>query len=151
MEKGEVVVLVAGTFDGLHAGHLHLFEFAEREGAKLAKALGKKGAKLRVIVARDANVLRIKGRRPLHSEKERVQLVSSLRPVDGVVLGHPYDLFASVRKINPDLIVLGFDQTHVPEAQLRKMGYGRIVRCPAFERKTHSSSRLRNIHFEKDV
>ena len=50
----------------------------------------------------------------------------------------------SVRKVRPDLIVLGYDQTANWEAVLRAAGIdARVVRCPPYRGGRLKSSRLR--------
>ncbi len=151
MTKGhdKVTVFVAGTFDGLHAGHLRLFEFARKKGTELQKKLRRKSTVLHVIVARDANVKKAKGKPPLHSEVERLKLVKSLRQVDRALLGHPVDFLQSVRKVKPDMIVLGHDQDNGMEERLKRIGYGLVVRCPAYGRGRLASRKLKQEKFEK--
>jgi len=149
LKQKPVVVFVAGTFDGLHAGHLKLFEFAKAKGRGLEKRLKRKSTKLHVIVARDANVEKIKGARPLHAENERLALVKSIRHVDAATLGHPVDFFESVRRVDPDLIVLGHDQNHGIEERLRSLGYKLIARCPPYRRGKFRSSNLKKNKFQK--
>jgi cytidyltransferase-like protein len=146
-----VVVVVAGTFDGLHAGHLHLFSFARRKAATLEKKLKRKGVKLQVIIARDSNVLRIKGSRPLHDETERAGLVSSLRQVDGVVLGHPTNFMESLKKIKPDMVVLGYDQAPGMEQRLLESGYKTFARATAYKGHKLKSSKLKKNGFHNSV
>jgi FAD synthetase len=43
-------------------------------------------------------------------------MVASLDPVDEAHLGHPEDIFVPIERIQPDLIVLGFDQHHDDDA-----------------------------------
>ena len=69
-------VMAFGTFDVLHPGHIAYLEQAKRMGDRLV-----------VVVARDSSVAIIKGRRPIFGEKERLEIVSSLRVVDKAVLG----------------------------------------------------------------
>ncbi len=145
-----VRVVVAGTFDGLHAGHLHLFSYARSRGNALAKKLGRKNVRLHVIIARDVNVHAIKGRLPTHLEKERKRLVEGVKHVDGVTLGHPTDLFASLTKLKPDLIVLGYDQMPGMEKELRKRRYRRIARATPYAPGRLKSTHLRQNHaFER--
>lgn len=127
-----VRVVVAGTFDGVHAGHLHLFSYARAHGRALEKKLKRKGVRLHVIVARDANVRKVKGRSPLHNERERMHLVRSLSQVDGVRLGHPTDFIASLEQLKPDVIVLGYDQMPGIEKVLKARGYDRIARATPY-------------------
>ncbi len=92
-------VLAFGTFDILHLGHIYFL--------KKAKKLGKE---LIVVIARDENVKRIKGKKPLHNEKERAEILKALKFVDKVVLGDKKNFFKKIIEINPDIIALGYDQ-----------------------------------------
>jgi len=91
-------VLVAGTFDILHPGHIYLFKEASKYGD------------VHVIVARDENVRRIKGKKTVFDENERKLIVESLKMVKKAYLGDPNDLFKKVEAIGPDIIFLGPDQ-----------------------------------------
>ena len=94
-------VLVFGTFDFFHVGHLHLLRQAKTYGNRLV-----------VAVASDAAVAHIKGQRPVHDEEERKGLVSALRMVDDTVLGdETLGVYSPVRTVAPDVIVLGYDQS----------------------------------------
>ncbi|MFW6040376.1 MAG: adenylyltransferase/cytidyltransferase family protein [Thermoplasmatota archaeon] len=103
----EKTVMAAGTFDLLHLGHLHYLEEAKKLGCKLV-----------VVVACDKTV-REKKHEPLMSEETRAKLVGALKPVDGVVIGGEGDPYATVEKIDPDVIALGYDQWH-KEERIRK-------------------------------
>jgi FAD synthetase len=141
---GPVRVFLGGTFDGIHSGHVHLLEFARRRGLALARRQGRAGVHVSVVVARDESVRRIKHRPPHHTHTERRRLVSALRPVDDAFVGVPNDFVRSVRKVRPDLIVLGYDQGSSWEAILRAAGIrAPIVRCPPYRGKQLKSSRLR--------
>lgn len=96
-----VVVLAGGSFDIIHPGHLHMLE--------QAKALGDA---LIVSVARDATFKKNKNRKPHHSEVMRRKLVSALRNVDAAVLGSESDILETAVLLNPDIIALGYDQSH---------------------------------------
>ena len=144
-DNGPVRIFVAGTFDGLHIGHIFLFEFAHREGAKLARKLGRKGTYLSVTVARDDSVRRIKGRRPLQTQEERRQLVAGLRYVDQAFVGHATDFTRSVRRAKPDLIVLGYDQSLAWEEVLRRSGFDvPVLRCPECGKRRLKTSMIRS-------
>jgi len=139
-----VRVFVGGTFDGLHLGHVFLLEFARRRGLALARQLGREGVRVSVVVARDESVRRIKHRAPHHSHRERCKLVAALRAVDEAFVGVPNEFIKSVRRVNPDLIVLGYDQKASWEQTLREAGiHARIVRCPAYQGRRLKSSMLR--------
>ena len=96
-----VVVMTGGAFDIIHPGHI--------ETLQKAKALGDA---LVVSVARDSTYERNKKRKPQHSEILRRELVSALRMVDAAVLGSETDIFATVLLLKPDIIALGYDQSH---------------------------------------
>jgi FAD synthetase len=125
-------VLAFGTFDLLHAGHRFLLAEARKRG------------KLTVVVARDRNVQRIKGRFPVHDEDERASLVRGAVPDADVVLGDVDDFLAPVRAIDPDLIVLGYDQRLPPGVTEADLPY-EIERLPAFEPEKYKTSILRGI------
>lgn len=97
-----VDVVAQGTFDILHPGHVHYL----RE----AKAMGNR---LHVIVARGENVTHKAP--PVISNRQRVEMVEALDPVDEARLGHPDDIFVPIEAIEPDVIALGYDQYHEVE------------------------------------
>jgi len=139
-----VRVFVGGTFDGLHLGHLFLLDSARRRGLALAGRLGRDGVRLSVVVARDDSVRRFKHRAPHHTQRERCKLIAALRVVDEAFVGAPNDFIRSVRRVMPDLIVLGYDQKASWEQTLRAAGiHARIVRCPPYEGRRLKSSMLR--------
>ncbi|AFK51271.1 glycerol-3-phosphate cytidylyltransferase [Thermogladius calderae 1633] len=116
-------VLVAGAFEILHPGHLHLL--------KKAWELGR----VHVIVARDSSIRRIKGREPVVPEQQRLEVVSAVKYVDTAVLGDEEDFLKPVEHIKPDIILLGPDQWITPEGLSDKLeGRGirgvRVMRLP---------------------
>jgi FAD synthetase len=98
-----------GTFDILHPGHLHYL----REAAATAD-------RLHVIVARAENVTHKPA--PVLPGAQRVEMVAALDPVDDARLGHPADIFVPIKEIEPDVIVLGHDQHHDPDALRDALG-----------------------------
>lgn len=97
-------VLVGGVFDILHLGHLWFLEQAKKHGDELV-----------VVVARDSTSRKSKGRAPIIPEDQRVKMVAALRIVDKVVLGDNRNFLNTVKKIKPDVVVLGHDQKLEPE------------------------------------
>lgn len=95
-------VLVFGTFDELHPGHRFVLEEAGKYGD------------LAVVVARDRNVARLKGRAPVENEDRRKRAIEAAFPSAAVVRGDPDDFLAPVRALRPDLILLGYDQKLPP-------------------------------------
>jgi cytidyltransferase-like protein len=80
---------------------------------KLFSEARKHGGRLVVLLARDANICKTKRRKPFFNEKERKMLLESLRAVDEVVLGALKDRYSKLKKIKPDVFVLGYDQDNV--------------------------------------
>ncbi|MEN4007481.1 MAG: adenylyltransferase/cytidyltransferase family protein [Methanobacteriaceae archaeon] len=91
-------VMATGTFDIIHPGHGFYLEEA--------KKLGGEDAKLVVVVARDSTV-KIKKRVPVVGEKQRLEVIKMLKPVDEAYLGYQKDMFRIVKEINPDIIAIG--------------------------------------------
>jgi len=138
-----VRVFVAGTFDGLHYGHLFLLTDARRRGADMVRRLGRSTVHL-VVVARDESVERIKGRAPHHNQNERRHLVTALQLVDEAFVGNRDDFIRSVRPVRPDLIMLGYDQSRSWEEILRTCGIAiPIVRSSRYHDRRLKSSILR--------
>lgn len=134
-------VMAFGTFDVLHPGHIAYLEQAKRMGDRLV-----------VVVARDSSVAIIKGRRPIFGEKERLEIVSSLRVVDKAVLGAEVKTeggrFGIIRRFHPSVIALGYDQQKNAETLkewLRREGIGaKVVRMKALKPDTYRSSLIKN-------
>ena len=95
------VVLAGGVFDIIHPGHIHTL--------KAAKALGDV---LVVAIATDKTAQKMKKRIPLHNQELRRELVDCLSMVDIAVVGHENDIFETVKLVKPEIIALGYDQTH---------------------------------------
>jgi len=95
------VVLAGGVFDIIHPGHIHTL--------KAAKALGDI---LVVAIATDKTAQKMKKRIPLHNQELRRELVDCLSMVDLAIIGHENDIFETVKLVKPEIIALGYDQTH---------------------------------------
>jgi len=95
------VVLAGGVFDIIHPGHIHTL--------KAAKALGDI---LVVAIATDKTAQKMKKRIPLHNQELRRELVDCLSMVDVAIIGHENDIFETVKLVKPEIIALGYDQTH---------------------------------------
>lgn len=92
-----------GTFDLLHPGHVHYLEDAATHGDEL-----------HVIVARRTNVTHKPT--PILCAEQRRDMVAALSVVDSAHLGDPDDVFVPIERLDPDVIVLGFDQHHEESA-----------------------------------
>jgi FAD synthetase len=121
-------ILTFGTFDALHPGHLSYLSQASSRG------------ELFVVVARDANVLRIKGRPPQQDEVTRKRAVEAAFPEAIVMLGGDGgDFLEPVREIAPDLLFLGYDQQLPPGVREEELPCA-VERAEAFESHTYKSS-----------
>lgn len=120
-------VLTFGTFDDLHPGHLSYLEQASQLG------------ELFVVVARDANVLKIKNRAPVQAEQQRMAAVQSAFPEATVMLGDPEDFLRPLRDVQPDIIYLGYDQKLPPGVSEAHLPCP-VKRAEAFEPHIHKSS-----------
>ncbi|QUO48451.1 MULTISPECIES: adenylyltransferase/cytidyltransferase family protein [Halorubrum] len=92
-------VVAQGTFDLLHPGHVHYLEDAATYGDEL-----------HAIVARRTNVTHKP--EPILCARQRRDMVEALDAVDEAHLGDPEDVFVPIERLDPDVIVLGFDQHH---------------------------------------
>jgi FAD synthetase len=103
------LVLATGAFDLLHFGHLKALEDAKKAGGS--------DSRLIVIIARDKTVERRKGKMPIVPEDQRRALVQALKPVDRAILGfEELNIDAVIRRLRPDVIAVGYDQTDILEA-----------------------------------
>lgn len=131
-------VMVFGTFDMLHEGHLDMFRQARGLVAD---------PQLIVSIARDASTERIKGAKPKHTELERLKLVEACSLVDEVVLGDREGFIDHIVKADPEVIALGYDQesSYVKElrAELDRVGmHADVVRLKPYKPEIYKTSKL---------
>jgi FAD synthetase len=136
-------VMIFGTFDIVHHGHLNLFKQARKYGDRLV-----------AVLARDERVKNIKSRESVYNEKERKYFLEQIRLVDTVVLGDQKDVYKRIREIKPDVIVLGYDQMHFTDKLEEKIQEfklkTKIVRAKAYKPKVLKTGKIRNI-LEKKI
>jgi glycerol-3-phosphate cytidylyltransferase len=95
--KGTVITF--GTFDLLHIGHVHLLRRASQLGARLV-----------VGVSTDELTYKKKGKPPVFSHSDRIEIVRSLRFVDHVFDEEQLSLKKEyVHAHKADLLVMGSD------------------------------------------
>ena len=130
-------VIVFGTFDILHRGHLDFFEQAKKFGDFLV-----------VVVARDKNVKKLKREKPLYNEMLRLNKIGKSKLVDKVVLGNKKDRYLILKQEKPDVICLGYDQK-VDEKKLSeklkeyKLEEAQVIRLGAYRPEKYKSSLLK--------
>lgn len=129
-------VMAFGTFDFLHPGHVRFLEQAKQHGDTLV-----------VVIARDATAEKTKGKKPTFSEQDRLAMVQALRIVDKAVLGYEDDVYRIVAEERPDIICLGYDQTHFTDKLQPKLTEfklsTKIVRLEPYEPERYKSSKIR--------
>lgn len=131
-------VMVTGSFDWLHTGHIRFFEETSELGD------------LYVVVGHDQNLQLLKGTgHPLFSENERLYMVQSIRFVKQALIstGHGWmDAEPEINLIQPDLYVVNEDGD-VPDkrkfCQERNLQYKVLKRAPKPGLAARQSTELR--------
>ena len=98
-------VIVNGTFDLLHRGHLELLNYAKSLGDQLL-----------VAIDTDRRVKELKGpSRPVNNQDDRKFFLYNLRPVDIVMtFDSEQDLIDIIKEYKPDIMVKGSDYKGQP-------------------------------------
>jgi D-beta-D-heptose 7-phosphate kinase/D-beta-D-heptose 1-phosphate adenosyltransferase len=93
-------IIVNGTFDILHRGHLSMLQYARNQGDYLL-----------VCIDTDKRVQELKGpQRPINCQEDRKYMLESLRCVNEVqFFGSDADLIDIIKKYKPDIMVKGDD------------------------------------------
>jgi len=129
---GARIVLANGCFDILHVGHVRYLEAAKGLGDLLV-----------VGINSDEQVRRLKGTgRPFVPERERAEVIASLRVVDLVTIFNEPTVEALLAAIRPDIHAKGTDYTEetVPEREAVRAYGGRVAIVG--DPKDHSSSQM---------
>ncbi|HIQ12928.1 MAG TPA: FAD synthase [Thermoprotei archaeon] len=111
------VGLVGGVFDILHIGHIHLLREAKDRVDVLI-----------VVIATDDTVKKMKNREPLHTQEWRREVITSLRYVDAAIIGDEKEFRIPLIKVNPDVIILGYDQKIPPGISGDDLKYREVVK-----------------------
>ena len=95
----ERTVITFGTFDVFHVGHIRVLQRAAALGDRLV-----------VGVSADALNMAKKGRAPVYSQDERMEIVSSLKVVDEVFVEESLELKRDyILEHGADVLVMGDD------------------------------------------
>jgi len=116
-EKGKKIATINGSFDLLHAGHLHILYEASQQADVLIVALNT-----------DASIKRYKSpERPIIPLQERMEMVAALTFVDFVTWFEEDDPRSLLSNLQPDVHVNGSEYGHnCIEAQTVQEHGGRI-------------------------
>lgn len=136
MEKKKKV-MVFGTFDIFHRGHENFLIQARRKGDFVV-----------AVVARDETVLNVKKQETVNNEQERMKVLENSRLADEVVLGSLRDKYLVIKKYEPDVICLGYDQEFFTEdlsKKIKKFNLDKtvIMRLKSYYPNKYKSSKLR--------
>jgi D-glycero-beta-D-manno-heptose 1-phosphate adenylyltransferase len=98
-QQKKKIVFTNGCFDLLHVGHVRYLAEAKKLGDVLV-----------VGVNSDASVQRLKGpTRPIQNEKDRAEILKSLKSVDETVLFSEDTPEKLIEQVRPDVLVKGGD------------------------------------------
>lgn len=99
-------IIVNGSFDIVHLGHLRLLQYAKCFPS----------AYVYVLIDSDRRIKELKGDdRPINSQHERLVLLSELKSVDRVdVFDTDEELVNLIRDYKPDIMVKGSDYRNKP-------------------------------------
>jgi rfaE bifunctional protein nucleotidyltransferase chain/domain len=99
-------IVVNGTFDIIHVGHLSL----------LAYAKSWPNSYVLVLIDSDRRIKQLKGKdRPINNEYERASLLASLKYVDRVeIFDTDQELIQQIKEYAPDIMIKGSDYIGKP-------------------------------------
>ena len=124
-------VMVFGVFDGLHQGHRWFLREARKQGDELI-----------VVVASDETVRLLKKKNPAQSESERLRALEAIPELSRAVLGDAQmGSYAVLKKYQPDVICLGYDQDALAEDLAMRMKNNEIPRSRLVRIKAHKAHR----------
>ena len=138
MEHGtQNKVMAFGTFDIFHKGHENFLKQARQYGNYLI-----------VVVARDKTVKNVKGEFTQNNELIRQRAVIKSNLADEVILGNLENKYQVIKKYQPEIICLGYDQKAFIEnlqEKLKEFGLEktRIIKLKSYYPEKYKSSKLR--------
>ena len=125
-------VIVNGTFDILHVGHVQMLNYAKSLGEYLL-----------VAIDTDQRVQELKGAsRPINNQEDRKCMLLNLKSVDEVVFfNSKEELINIIKEYNPGIMVKGSDYHHSSV-----VGQANIPQVVFYDRTEHSTTKtIQNI------
>ena len=101
-----IKIIVNGSFDIVHLGHIRLLQYAKSFPS----------AYVYVLIDTDRRIKELKGEdRPINTEYERATLLSELKLVDRVdIFDTDEELVNLIRNYDPDMMIKGSDYRNKP-------------------------------------
>lgn len=126
-------LLVAGTFDHFHVGHQHFLHTASEMCESLI-----------IVIGRENTVERIKGRKPRHSEEERLKRIQkeNINQARARLGREDGNVWETIREESPDAIFLGYDQRFDEGKCMELFPHIKILRGESYRPEHFKSSKF---------
>lgn len=101
-----IKIIVNGSFDIIHVGHIRLLEYAKSFP----------NSYVYVLIDSDQRIKKLKGSdRPINNEYERASLLAALKSVDRVdIFDSDQELINYIKNYEPDIMIKGSDYIGQP-------------------------------------
>lgn len=134
--KTQNKVLIFGTFDILHPGHLKLLNFAAKQGS------------VTVALTPDKLCEVYKGEKPVSNYDVRKIRLESLNLIDKVLpADNKPNTYNIISEVKPNVIVLGYDQLSLKKNISKRLdelrSTARIIVAPSYRANLYKSSKLK--------
>lgn len=130
------IVMTFWAFDLVHPWHKYYLSEAKKLWDKLI-----------TIVARDVTIEKFKWKSPLYTESKRLVDIQKLKLANIVELWDSKDMMSAIKKYQPDVIALGYDQNsfihQLSEYLLENRLKTTVVTIDPFEADIYKSSKIK--------
>lgn len=125
-------VMVFGTFDIIHKGHINMLIQAKKLGDFLV-----------VVLACDKTIEAVKNRKSYNNEEARKQNMENIEIVDKVRFGYLEDKYKVIKEEKPDIIALGYDQNSFVDKLESKVDKNtKIVRLDSYKPHKYKTTKI---------
>lgn len=127
MENKDTIIFTNGRFDGLHAGHIFLFEEC--------KKIGGLNSELIVALNSDISIKNITGEKSKVNQDHRYRILSAIKYIDKIIIFNEDTPISLIERIRPDILVKGNDYSEktVVGAEFVKSYRGRVILVPCLK------------------
>jgi rfaE bifunctional protein nucleotidyltransferase chain/domain len=121
-------IVVNGTFDILHPGHVAMLNYAKSLGVYLL-----------VLIDSDRRIRELKGNnRPVNNQRDRQFLLKNLKAVNDVwIFDSDEELIEKIKLSSPDIMVKGSDYIDRPI-----LGQELVKKIEFYDRTEHSTTKI---------